>query len=211
MGIKEKQEKEAQDFERILRRFFPEKEKYQGIKILNICCGTINEEPVLYNYFNPSKLVSIDNCESMEKQAKEFGRKSFVRADLTSLENVLDDKFDLLLGRNVPLDPAGYGTYPGSPLCYVPKFFLPKLGHYKPVTEDDEWFKIFLGLKKFAEGNAGLFLTLLRDDEYLRAQDILKKAGYIIVQKEQNICPCTSDNIGVAADYKDSYLIYGKV
>jgi len=124
----------------------------------------------------------------------------------------LNDKFDLIIGRNVPLSPGCYEAVPGSPLFYATRIFLPKsFGRFKPVTEDDGWLSIFRGIKKFAEKDAELFLTLLMKPEFLRAQEILKKAGYTVLEKQQNMFPCVNDNACFVTDYKDNYVILGSL
>jgi len=209
MELKERQEKEAEEYSRLLKKVFPEPE--QGIKILNICCGTISEEDALYKHFSPAKLVSIDCSEVMERWAKKLGRKSFVKADLSALEHVLTEKFELLLGRNIPLNPGGFGRCPGSALCYIPEFLMPGLGKPLPVEKNDKWLDIFKKIKSFMNNDSEFFITLLRDDEYLRALNLLPSAGYIICEKYENPNPTSSDSIGVAVDYKDTYIIKGRI
>ena len=199
--------KDAEDFKKLLEHYIPNKEDYHNSRILNICCGLINEEPVLYDYFKPEKLISIDNCGTAEERAERLGRKSFVRGELNKLDDVLssDNLFDVIMGRNVPLSPRGSGNIP-EPYCY---HYSLNHTYYKPVTNDDEWYKIFLSIKDYAGENAMLLLTLLRDDEFLRAREIMKRLGCEITVNEENNHPCTSDGFGAASDKKDYYILIG--
>lgn len=198
---------DAEDFRKLLEYYIPSKEDYLNSRILNICCGLINEEPVLYDYFKPRELISIDECFTAEERARELGRKSFVRGSLEELDDVLsgNDLFDVIMGRNVPLSPRGSGNIP-EPYCYS---YSLNHTHYKPVTNDSVWYKIFLNIKNHARENAMLLLTLLRDDEFLRTLDIMKKLECKITVNEENKHPCTSDGFGAASDKKDYYIIIG--
>ena len=198
------EKREIKDFKKLIQNYFPNQKRFFGKNILNICCGPITEEPALYEHFRPSNLVSIDNCEISERHAKKYNRKSFVYGNLINLENILkDNKFDILLGRNIPLSPGGTGTCPGD--------YMGTSTWYEPVTDDDKWYKIFNGLKDFSKKNAIFFLTLLRSDEFIRGIEILEKAHYNIIRKGENKSPCFSDRLGVAHETKDHYLILGNI
>jgi len=200
-GSAEARQKEINDFKRILSNYFPDQKAFSGKRILNIGCGPVTEEPALNEYFSPSKLVSIDNCEYRKEDAIKNNRKSFVFGDLRELEKILSekDRFDIIIGRNVPLSPGGTGTYPGD--------FMRSCTDYKPVTENDMWLGIFRKIKGFCEEKSTMFLTFLRTDEFLRAEKILEKINYSIIKKEENSHLCFSDGIGVAHGTKDHFII----
>ncbi len=207
----EKINKERIGFKKILEYYFKEK-NYKNI--LNICCGPVTEEPVLFDFFKPSKLLSVDDFEDAEKWAKIYNSKSFIKWDISKLNEILyeDEKFDILLGRNIPLSPNGYGITPES---YVKLAFGYKKKlegfHYLPIEKNDEWLSIFKNLKNYLLKDASFFLTFWRNDEFYRAQEILKKLNYEIILAEENKYPCLSDGIGVAHNKKDYYVIKGKV
>ena len=208
----ERIEKERDCFKKILNYYFPDKERHFGAEILNICCGPVTEEPLLNEYFKASKLISVDYCPHMKEWAKAYGSKSFREGDLKKLDNIFkkSEKFNFLIGRNIPLSPGGQGTCPGGYIEFPPGVIKPLRTYYEPINENDEWLMIFKNLKRYLLKKSALFLTFLRSDEFYRAKEILKKADYTIIKAEENKHPCLSDRIGVANDIKDYYILSGR-
>jgi len=204
--------KEREGFRRILGHYLPSRNQRE-LKILNICCGPVTEEPVLNEFFNPLKLVSVDYSESVEEWARAYGSKSFVRGDISKLDEILgNEKFNFLLGRNIPLSPGGYGLAPGSYAEFPFGHKKPLTGYrYEPVEESDDWLNIFRNLRKHLSEGSEFFLTLSRNDEFYRAQEILRKSGYHIINAGENKFPCPSDRIGMADKEKDYYFISGRL
>jgi len=180
-------EKEQQAFKRVLETYLP-KETHKPQRILNICCGVVPEEPVLFEHFGSNiELVSLDKDQRLEKIAKLLRRKTFRKGDITELGKHIEGKFDLVLGRNVPLNP-----------------------NYRPWAKKlpDPWPSIFEVLSDYIEPTGILFLTVLREDEMYRAEQILGKRGYRIKVKEKNSIPVPSSYITVkGSDTKDHYVI----
>jgi hypothetical protein len=180
-----KQEQDA--FRQVLTTYFFNGQ-YKNSRILDICCGVVNEESLLFDYFGiDSELVSIDNDRTLEELLIELGRKSVIIGDIRELNKYVSGKFQLIIGRNIPLNP--------------------KHNHYEKEIFD-YWPEIFDNLTHFMENDSTLFLTLAREDEFYRAEEILSKLRYHIKIKEKNQIVVPSDHIGVVgADIKDNYVI----
>lgn len=180
-------EKEQKAFKRVLETYLP-KDNYKPRRILNICCGVVPEEPVLFEHFGRDvELVSIDKDQRLEKIAKSLGRRTLRRGDIRELGRHVEGKFGLVLGRNVPLNP-----------------------NYRPWAKKlpDPWPSIFEILSDYIEPTGILFLTVLTEDEVHRAEQILEKRGYRIKVKERNLLPVPSSYITVrGSDTKDHYVI----
>lgn len=179
-------EKEQEAFSKVLVKYLP-KIKKENYRVLDFCSGAANEEPLLLKYFGQNtELISIDNDKSLENLLKELGRKTAIIGDIRNLGKYVSGKFDLIMGRNVPLNPP----YNSS---------------------NDFWPKFFQELPKFMKKDSALFLTLLRDDEYYRAEALLKKSLYLIIKSEKNEIVVPTDEIGVRGiDTKDHYVIIAK-
>jgi SAM-dependent methyltransferase len=178
---------EQRAFRTVLSTYFPDN-RFKNPRILNICCGPITEEPVLLDYFGSStKVLSIDKDPQFKEIAKELGRKSFKLGDLSNLEKLVRGRFDLVLGRNIPLNPNN-GT--------------------RNEIYQDPWPEIFTKLTKVMHEESLMFITVCREDEYIRAKQILNSTGYYIKINEENNVVVPSDMLGVAgADVKDNYVI----
>ncbi|MEK6872824.1 MAG: hypothetical protein AABW90_02315 [Nanoarchaeota archaeon] len=136
----------------MLRTYFPNGQ-YKNSRILDICSGVVNEEPLLIEHFGENtKLASLDNDKSLEELLKELGRKSVRIGDIRELDRYIEGKFNLVIGRNVPLNP-NYNAWRNE----VP----------------DCWPGVFENLVRFMEFDSTLFLTLVREDEFYRTQEIL--------------------------------------
>jgi len=173
-------EAEQGAFSKVIDIYFPKK----ADRILDFCCGTANEEPALLQKYRRSELISLDYDGDMKKRARELGRKTVRQGDVSNLENYVKGKFDLIIGRNVPLNPS----------------------YYKSSV--DIWPEFFEALPKFMTNDATLFLTLLRPDELIRAVKLLE--NYNITMKERNRVIVPSDNNAVMGDLKDDYIIIAK-
>ena len=179
--------KEQDGFTKVLSYYFSNK-KYKNLRILNLCCGPITEEQVLFEYFgSQTEIISIDRDPQFEILAKEFKRKTFKLGDILALEKLVTGKFDIIFGRNIPLNP----------------------NHNLLEEQDiDMWPDLFRDLVNYMNIHSKLFLTFCRDDEYFRAMYILKQNKYDIKMAEENKIIVPSDRLGVAgADIKDNYVI----
>lgn len=178
---------EQEGFRRVLDRYFP-MGQYVNPRILNICSGVANEEQLLIERFGEgTELLSLDNDPSLEGLLAELGRKSVIIGDLREIHEFARGKYDIVMGRNVPLNP-----------------------NRDPFREPipDMWPQLFRDLVKYFNPGSTLFLTLVREDEFDRAQEILASVGYRVEVKEKNPIRVQSDYIGIqGADEKDDYVI----
>jgi len=179
--------KEQRAFREVLNNYFPN-EQGQNPRILDICCGIANEEPLLIRHFGENtELLSLDWDPLLKKFLEPLGRKSVVIGDIRKLKKFAVGKYQIVIGRNIPLNPND------DPLR-------------KKVP--DPWPEIFENLTKYMIVESRLFLTLARHDEFNRARNILSKSGYRINVDEENQIKVPSDYIGVCgADVKDNYVI----
>ncbi len=180
-------EEEQEGFKRVLNRYFPN-DQYTNPRILNICSGVANEEPLIIQHFGEeTELLSLDNDASLEELVADLRRKSVVIGDIRELHKFAKGKYDIVMGRNVPLNPNIDS-------------FIEKI--------PDMWLRLFEDLVKYFDSDSTLFLTLVREDEFYRAQEILDFVGYRMKVKEKNPIRVQSDYIGVrGADKKDNYVI----
>lgn len=103
-------------------------------------------------FFISSKLTDIDYSESVKEWANIYESKSFIRGDISKLGEILEkeEKFNMLIERNIPLNPEEYGVCPDSYVNFPFGHKKPLTGYrYKPVDEDDEWLSIFKNLKNY--------------------------------------------------------------
>lgn len=180
-------EKEQEGFKQVLDVYLP-KNAYKNPRCLSVCSGIANEEPLLFQHFGKgTELVSIDHDPSLEALVKQLNRKSLVIGDIKELDKYVKGEFDIILGRNVPLNPNHDYTINKVP---------------------DYWPEFFESLTEFMHKDTKLFLTLVREDEFYRAETILSGAGYRLNIKEENRVVVPSDYIGVkGSDTKDDYII----
>jgi len=183
--------KEQEEFKQVLNNYFPNGQ-CQNLRILDICCGIAIEEPLLIQHFGENtELLSLDNDKSLEGLLKDLGRKSVIIGDIRELEKYTKGKFHLIIGRNVPLNPNH---------------------NYEEGKILDYWPEIFENLIKFMTNDATLFLTLVREDEFYRAEEILNDLGYRIKYRERNPIVVPSDYVGVrGADTTDHYVVLAQV
>jgi SAM-dependent methyltransferase len=162
-------------------------DNYKPKKILNFCCGIANEEPVLKKlYGNSIELISFDRDPQMEEMAKDIGRKSFVKGEIQEIETIAKNTYDLLIGRNIPINPN--------------RDFI---GHY-----EDQWSEFLNRAQNKINPDGYLLMTFARDDEFYRGNDLLNSLEYKILIQEENAITIPSDRIGIAgADIKDNYVI----
>ncbi|MFH1770008.1 MAG: class I SAM-dependent methyltransferase [archaeon] len=160
-------------------------------RILNIACGTLNEEHAIYELFGKNtELIGIDNDKMMLSNAEDLNRQTVMYGDLENLDTYINGKFDLVLGRNVPLNPG--------------------LGR-KKSNVSDPWPNIFSNLKKYMTKNSQLFLTLVREDENKRAKEILTDNDYKITFTKKNNIIVPKDYINVHShNTKDNYIVIAK-
>ena len=84
--------KEQEGFRQVLKTYFLNGQ-YKNPRILDICCGVANEEPLLIEHFGENiELVGIDNDKSLGELLKELGRKSVRFGDIRELEDLVNDK-----------------------------------------------------------------------------------------------------------------------
>ena len=180
-------EEEQEGFRKVLHRYFPNGQCVNP-RILNICSGIANEEPLLIQRFGEdTELLSLDNNYSLEELLTDLGRKSVRIGDLRELHKFARGKYDIVIGRNVPLNPNRDNLREKIP---------------------DLWPGLFEDLVKYFAANSTFFLTLVREDEFYRAQQILDAVGYRMTLKEKNPIRVPSDYIGIrGADEKDDYVI----
>lgn len=177
---------EQENFMKVLERYLHPKQ-YKNPRILDICCGVANEEPVLIQYFGKStQFIGIDNGIRIREFIKELGRKSVIIADIRDIEKHISGKFDIVMGRNVPLNP-NYNQF---------------------EIIEDYWPDVINKTNKYMKKNSLLFLTLAREDEFYRAEKILIENRFRIKVQEKNPIKVQSDYIGICgADIKDNYII----
>ena len=180
-------EKEQEGFRQVLKTYFPNGQ-HKSKRILDICSGVANEEPLLMEHFGKkTELVSLDKDESLGDLVNDLGRKSVRFGDVRELGKYVEGKFDLVIGRNIPLNPNGNDYMSKVPDC---------------------WPGVFENLPRFMEFDSMLFLTLAREDEFHRALEILDKSEYTFKVKEKNKILVKSDHIGIkGADEKDNHVI----
>ena len=163
----------------------------QNPKILDICCGCVNEEPVLFEYFGDKiNLISVDSDPQFKEITETLGRKSFRTGNIFNLGKLVTHNFDLVVGRNVPLNP-----------------------NHREYFEayNDPWPAFFSTLPKYMNPSSQLFLTVCRDDEFYRALEILQSNDYELLLKEENRIIVPSDRLGVAgSDIKDNYVVLAR-
>ena len=160
--------------------------------IMDFCCGAANEEPVLYELYGKDiSMTSFDNSEHMLQRIKDLGveRKSIIRLDIDEIDDYFQNKkFDLLIGRNIPINPNSRS--------------------FSNEKYPDNWPKRLENLKKHLGDNGYLLMTFARKDEFYRAQELLNDLSYNIVSQEKNRIIIPSDYIGIAgADVKDNYVV----
>ncbi len=188
--FKELVSREQSDLRAVLQHYLSDIQ-FKNPRILDICCGTMHEEPLLYELFGEgTSMIGIDARQSSVEKAAELGRKSVRLGDLRYLNEYVEGTFDIVVGRNVPLNPNG--------------------GLWR-LEYDDPWPGIiFPNIASVMNDNSILFLTLLMEDEFYRAQQILSRHKFRILLEEKNPIPVRSDLVCVAADMKDTYVITAK-
>lgn len=175
---------ERRDFRKVLSHYLPNYPNCKGV--LDICCGLVIEEPLIYELFgNDIELISLDHRPHLGLLAEKIGIKTFREGDVGNLGEYVQGKFDLVIGRNVPLNP--------------------RKGRFDTAVKDS-WPGVFDNLLNFMNPGACLFLTLVREDEYWRAKDILENGGYKLLSGERNPFYVTASS-GVMMDQKDQYVV----
>ena len=77
-------EEEQEGFGRVLNRYFPNGQ-YVNPRILNICSGVANEEPLIIQRFGEeTELLSLDNDASLEELLADLGRSEEHTSELQS-------------------------------------------------------------------------------------------------------------------------------
>jgi len=183
--------KEQKELPNLFLEYLPK--NYLPKRILNFCCGIVNEEPILYNLYGKNiEMISFDNSEFMDKMAKNLNRKSFLKLDIKKIKEFATEKYDLIIGRNIPIN-SNYN-------------------HPIELDYQDYW-PIFLNdINKYLNSSSLLFMTLAREDEFNRTKEILTNLKYKIQIQEKNKIFIPSDRIGIAgADVKDNYVILAKL
>lgn len=181
-------EEEKAAFEKVLNTYL-QCSGFINPRILNICCGVANEEPVLFDYFGRgSEIIGIDYHEPSVNVAKELGRTSVKLGCVEKLDDYVLGKFDIILGRNIPLNPS---------------YSIEITGDFKDI-----WPGLIENLPRFMHSDSKLILTLLRPDEFERANVLLDKNKYDINFSEKNQIIVPNSRIFFAgSDTKDDYII----
>ena len=152
-------EKEQRALGTFLDLYLPT-DRYKKPRILNICSGIANEEPLLFQkYGTDIDLLSLDVSEYMVELSRELGRMSVKQGDLRELSDHATGRYDIVIGRNVPLNPQR-----GS------------LDDF-----EDFWPRVFEDLIDYMDPQSTLLLTLVRSDEHDRAMEILHSSEYNVV------------------------------
>jgi len=161
-------------------------------RIFSFCCGVANEGPLLFDRFGENTdITGLDFDESLVPFVSELDRKFVSFGDVRNLDNILIGKYDLVIGRNVPLNPRK-GTMDEE-------FF-------------DYWPGVFTSLMEYMGKDSLLFLTLAREDEFDKACGILRGLELDVEVQEENPIRVHSDFIGIAgANVKDNYVILAQV
>jgi len=184
-------EKEQIELKTFFVHYLPKELKPHDI--VNFCCGVANEESILYDlYGNDISLVSFDRSEDMIRIARELSleRKSIIKLDTKDINAHFKGlKFDLLIGRNIPINPNNTERYSNE-------------------ISPDEWPQFLQNLKSHFNRNGYLLMTFAREDEFERAKELLNKLNYNLIVQEKNAVVVPSDRIGIAgADVKDNYVV----
>jgi SAM-dependent methyltransferase len=185
--IEKEQEKLKIFFEKYLPKDFKPK------NILDFGCGIANEEPVLHDLYGINiEILSFDNSPSMVQTAKNIGRKSVIQSNTTTIIKIIQDKkFDLIIGRNIPINP-----------------------NYRSDNNEytDVWPEFLNNIKTQISQKGYLLMTFAREDEYIRAIKLLTENKFHAITKELNTVVIPSDKIGIAgADIKDNYVIISTI
>ena len=186
-------EKEQEKLKEFFLHYLPT--EFHPKNIMSFCCGVANEEPVLRELYGDNvSLVSFDHSEHMIQIVEDLSieRKSLIKLDMKEMDDYFKNaKFDLLLGRNIPINPNHQSNY----------------FHHNEKYPDD-WPQFLENFKKYLESNGYLLMTFAREDEFERAEELLKKLKYNIIIQEKNGIVIPSDRIGIAgAGVKDNYVI----
>lgn len=183
-------DRDGKNFGRTLDKYLPV-EYSHSINILDICSGILPEELELSDHFGvPIKnIVSVEKDPSMVSLSRKSGRSSAVVGNLSDksfLPN-LGKKFDLVIGRNVPVNPEN--------------------------SEDSYrfWLDIFKNIKDSMSNGGKILVTFLQEHELSVANKMLAEAGFTIQISEKNPHPVPSSIIGVSQEEKDCYVILAKV
>jgi len=182
--------KEQEKLREFLIEYLPA--NFRPDNIMDFCCGAANEEPLFYELYGKHiSITSFDNSEHTLQLIKDLGieRKSIVRLDIDEVDNYFQNKkFDLLIGRNIPINP--------------------NRRIFSDEKYPDNWPKRLENLKKHLTDDGYLLMTFARGDEFYRAQELLNELNYRIIIQEKNQIIIPSDYIGIAgADIKDNYII----
>jgi hypothetical protein len=172
----------------LLDRYVPKRDNRDG-RIIDICAGIMPEEDELLKHFriNRNQLVSVDIRTDRVMLGRRIGRKTLIPGDLGNKFFIqsLGEGFDLVIGRNVPLNPHNDTS---RPIPY--------------------WVNIFRNLYAITKDNCKVFITLVRDDEFYIAPKLLSMAGFTkIIKAELNPKPVFSPIPGVASGPKDIFVI----
>lgn len=157
-----------------------------GLRILDICCGPMNEEKELRTRFaGRAEIIGIDSNELQVERAIKLGNFSARLGDVRNIKTLVKGKFNLVIGRNVPLG----GEDSKGQSC--------GLG-------------VFTDIADMMEEGSTLFLTLMAEREFHIARFILERLDFSISTAEKNRFQVRSDLIGVVGPIKDLYVIVAK-
>lgn len=179
-------EAEKIGFRKVMDRYFFNK-CYKRPRILSICCGIANEGHLLLERFEDAEMLGLEVDERLVDLSRSLGRRFVKQGDVRALEKYIEGEYDVVIGRNVPLNPNYNSPY---------------------ERLSDPWPGVFEDLVRYMGKGSMLFLTLARLDEFLRAQKVLDNIGYRITARGRNRVMVPSDGIGIkGADVKDNYIV----
>ena len=183
-------EKEQEKLKRFFEHYLPA--DFKPKSVMDFACGIANEEPVLRElYGDDIEIISFDSSPSMVETAKSLGRKSTIQSNTYDIfKKIKDKKFDLILGRNIPINPnrKSDDDYP------------------------DPWPDFLENIKKSMLPKSYLLTTFVREDEYMKALNLLSENNFNIIIQEKDVIVIPSDKIGiVGAETKDDYVVISQL
>mgnify|MGYP001805849426 CR=1 FL=1 len=176
-------------FKEVLKKYIPD--EFRPTRVLNICAGLVAEEDLILDYFglNVDDLVSVDKSYRNYFDAKKIGKRTITQRDLFNNDDFksIGYGFDLIIGRNVPLNPDLFKNN---------------------LEVNKEWLDVFKNLRNISTENCLMFLTLFQDHEFFTAKKILEMSGFgnFLVAERNRIKIPSKTNL-VPDKYKDNFVL----
>ena len=175
---------EQKAFARVLEAYLPTG-VYSNPRILNLFCGAVVEEPVIFRHFGSgTSMTSIDKSREMGDIAQRLGMKTFIHGDINTLEDHADGVYDIVLMRNPPI-----------------------------VSNDanilfSEWYALLEKLPNFMHQDGILFMTLLNSHEYRIVVPAIPRIGYRRFRVRENSVEVPSSALNDQCPFgKDTYIL----